>query len=1031
MMNGIVAIVTGIQSELILFALAIALHRFFFTDVSNKKKTPGKAIKKHLGSFNGIQEVEKNAEKPTAPLVDSCQAAYDRGDHRGVLRIWTSLRRSGRVESALLACVVESMQRLNKESHAIASEIREYAVRNASQCDVAFFNHLLHSMVKSLDVNVINGIVDCMQSAGTSPNGSTYEALIQLHFSTRSFSEVSVLAGEMKSKKVTPTSRTRLILLKTAIATGSLSQALRYYKEVAASSAACPGSVVPEYLATQLAELACRERCPHLVLQELEASSIPVTSGALKALLEEAARSRDQELDARVKLLATTCCNETSGTALGQATKPASADTMRRRDPLAAGDIAQTLLAHCAGSDDVALAEQLYQNGGAADSQVLVALVRFHAEAGRFHKACELYDKALKQASSGEPTKPLSLDSRTERCLVIAALQCGREDILMTLLEGSPAEASKYLSLIRGCASKGSLSVATRLFGLLQERGIELSVSLWNTLLDACVECKEFDEAAALLKQMQGTGIVDQVSYNTMIKAYLQQGLHDGPRALMQDMRTAGLAPNHVTYNEIINAVAKYDRDGRRSEVWNLVEDMKSNGIAPNRITCSILLKTLRAKSSSADLERTMALIEAMEEPMDEVLLSSLVEACVRIGKPQVVAQKLEQYRGKKGLSITGAHTFGSLIKAFGYAKDVNGAWRCWTEMRSQHVKPTSITIGCMVEAVASNGDVDGAYELIVGLLSDEDCREQVNAVVFGSILKGYGRTRRLERVIAVFGEMLVAGIEPSAANFNAVIDACARNDEMHRVPALLADMKARGLRPNLITFSTIIKGFCLRGDMNSAIASFEEMRRDKSLQADEIVYNTLIDGCAQIGAAAEGERILSEMLGQGIAPSSYTLVSMVRLLGQAGRTERAFELTETLTQKYRFKANALVKNALMQVSVSNKHLQRAVSIYEQMLREHLQLDPRTCQALIRSLIAAGKQVQAVSLLRSMLGLSGTAPVFSERPTSNALSEEAFINDAMKSLNAGGSEGAALAQALAASIRAQRQGLSRGARSSY
>eukprot|EP00971_Amphidinium_carterae_P316854 6298869-Amphidinium_carterae.1 len=68
------------------------------------------------------------------------------------------------------------------------------------------------------------------------------------------------------------------------------------------------------------------------------------------------------------------------------------------------------------------------------------------------------------------------------------------------------------------------------------------------------------------------------------------------------------------------------------------------------------------------------------------------------------------------------------------------------------------------MQAVAMNGDVDGAYELIMQLLDDADCKDQqlplsyaggmastavsceVNAVVFGSVLKGYSRARRVER---------------------------------------------------------------------------------------------------------------------------------------------------------------------------------------------------------------------------------------------------------------------------------------------
>jgi len=70
---------------------------------------------------------------------------------------------------------------------------------------------------------------------------------------------------------------------------------------------------------------------------------------------------------------------------------------------------------------------------------------------------------------------------------------------------------------------------------------------------------------------------------------------------------------------------------------------------------------------------------------VDEVLLSAVAEACVRVGQPDLLLKKLEQLRELGTVSVSGAHTFGSLIKAFGHAKDAKGAWRCWREMRSPY----------------------------------------------------------------------------------------------------------------------------------------------------------------------------------------------------------------------------------------------------------------------------------------------------------------------------------------------------------
>merc|ERR1719326_2501738 len=207
---------------------------------------------------------------------------------------------------------------------------------------------------------------------------------------------------------------------------------------------------------------------------------------------------------------------------------------------------------------------------------------------------------------------------------------------------------------------------------------------------------------------------------------------------------------------------AQGNQGGVRPQIWEVVDEMKAADVKPNQVTCSILLKSLSNSSNQSDILKTMELINTMEEPMDEVLLSSVVEACVRIGKPDLLTAKLKQLQGKGGISVSGSHTFGSLIKAYGHARDIDGIWRCWKEMRSRHIKPTSITLGCMVEAIVTNGDVEGAYELIHELRDDNHCRDCLNSVVYCSVLKGFTAEKKMDRAWAVYEEMLNTKIDAS-----------------------------------------------------------------------------------------------------------------------------------------------------------------------------------------------------------------------------------------------------------------------------
>ncbi len=59
-------------------------------------------------------------------------------------------------------------------------------------------------------------------------------------------------------------------------------------------------------------------------------------------------------------------------------------------------------------------------------------------------------------------------------------------------------------------------------------------------------------------------------------------------------------------------------------------------------------MKSLHSASGETEVVKIMDLVTSMDEPMDEVLLSSVVEGCVRVGKADLVASKLKQLQGKE-----------------------------------------------------------------------------------------------------------------------------------------------------------------------------------------------------------------------------------------------------------------------------------------------------------------------------------------------------------------------------------------------
>jgi pentatricopeptide repeat protein len=234
-------------------------------------------------------------------------------------------------------------------------------------------------------------------------------------------------------------------------------------------------------------------------------------------------------------------------------------------------------------------------------------------------------------------------------------------------------------------------------------------------------------------------------------------------------------------------------------------------------------------------------------------------------------------------------------------------------------------------------------------------------------------------------------------------------------VPDLVAQMQQQGIAPNLITFSTMLKGFSQRGDMHRAFAVLDEMRQTTQLKPDEIMYNTLLDGCAQHGLASEGEKLLADMEKEGIAPGAYTLAVMAKLLGNAKRAAKACTLVEQLTRKYNVRLTANVFANLIQGCIYSRDIPRAVEVFHQSIKERQPLDSRNWQALIRACMGANSS-QVVPMLEAVLGFPNGMPDMSGnwKPQPGwslyKTNDEAFVQDILRQLVNRGDDAASTLQ---------------------
>jgi pentatricopeptide repeat protein len=577
-------------------------------------------------------------------------------------------------------------------------------------------------------------------------------------------------------------------------------------------------------------------------------------------------------------------------------------------------------------------------------------------------------DKALDIYLQHFALLDLSSDPTSEFIIADACVSSGRIDVLRKMLS-TTNEATKRVALIKQFGSEKRLDDAFVIFRNIPEK----AACLYNAIIDACIDGGGRPETVQeVMAEATQAGVADTVTYNTIIKAHLLTGKICAAHEAVELMKTAGLQPNCVTFNELLDACVK---SNNIKEVWAIIDEMKGCGVKPNHITCSILLKTIQSHSAGSNVERILDVLDSMAEEMDEVLLSSVVEACIRVGRVDLLVPYLKRQSSSKKIQVRGPHTYGSIIRAYGFVGDVAGAWETWREMRTRHIVPTAVTLGCMVEAVVTNGGPEAGYDFIQECHKDEHCKPLVNAVIYCSVLKGFSHQKKFDRLWTVYEEMLTQKqVVFSIVTFNTLVDACARCGEMNRIPGMLQNMVSQGIEPNLITYSAILKGYCQEHRLDEAFELMEGMVQTTKYKPDEIMYNTLLDGCARQGLYDRGMKLLGEMEKSGVRPSNFTLSVLVKMASRAKLLDKAFEVCERISTKYRFKLNVPVYSNLIQACIADKDLKRAFEVLERLIKERLRPDVRTYSLLLRGTVQFGQATEAAGLLRAAAGLRGVHP---------------------------------------------------------
>lgn len=215
-------------------------------------------------------------------------------------------------------------------------------------------------------------------------------------------------------------------------------------------------------------------------------------------------------------------------------------------------------------------------------------LIRSYGLAGMFDHSMRMYDQ---MGDLGTPRSVVSFNALLSACnhskLFDKVCQLFDE---MPERHGFLPDKVSYGLLVKAYCDDGKPELGVEKLKEMEEKGIEVTVITFTTILHALYKKGSVDEAERLWSEMTGKGFVpDTGAYNVRVMN-AQNGKAGDVVKMIEEMKEAGVKPDSISYNYLMSC---YCKNGMIDEAKKVYEGLEGNGCKPNGATFGTMIHYL------------------------------------------------------------------------------------------------------------------------------------------------------------------------------------------------------------------------------------------------------------------------------------------------------------------------------------------------------------------------------------------------------------------------------------------------------
>ncbi|KAI3457975.1 hypothetical protein Pfo_014638 [Paulownia fortunei] len=431
-------------------------------------------------------------------------------------------------------------------------------------------------------------------------------------------------------------------------------------------------------------------------------------------------------------------------------------------------------------------------------------------------------------------------------------------------------------SVLPACARLRKLRLGKEMYGYITRHGFMSSPYIVNGLIDLYRRCGVMESA---FKVFSKSSVRDEVSFNTMIAGYCDNGEILKAKELFDMMEYEGKSKDLISWNSMISGYA--DNFMFKEALRLFIDLMNKGGIEPDSFT-----------------------------------LGSALGTCADIGSLRL-GKGIHSYCIVKGLQ-SNLFVGGALVDMYCQCRDIEAAQKALLLVPERDV----VIWNAFISGYASCNQMESIQCILQWMKNDGF---EPNVYTWNGIIAGYVEKGHHELALQLFSDMQASNLRPDIFTVGIVLPACSRLATIERgkqvhayavrcgfetdvyIRAALIDMYGkcgimkyaklvhnRTKNHNLVTQNAMLNAYAMHGHGEDGIAFFREMLVD-GFKPDNVTFLAVLSSCVHAGSVETGQEFFDLMGSYGVIPTLKHYTCMVDLLSRAGQLKQAQEMVESM----------------------------------------------------------------------------------------------------------------------------------------